>query len=378
MPRLPRFTRGTAPTSRRTADRRCGRTAALNRMPSGRCTASTLITSAPIAASHAVANGPAQNAVKSSTRTPASGRSPDRVRRLRARGACHAAHGVPASRGATQLAVGARRGSGTARAAGSTPRRAAGTNTSRATSCSNARELGAVADDRRRHARLDARVRRSRRRCARASSACSASFTSSARSKRPIIVPSSSSSAMSSRPITPRERMPLRLGDGRDADVAPVAGRLVARDHHPAERCQPAAGKARHQRRHGHERHLDRFEHRHVDGLGDTGARRAPPRGRRAERGERAGDVLAEVAADGQRRPVRVTVRREAAAARLQHFFGEIEAVVGTAVTERGDRDGDERIAAAATCPVRRRSRCRRPRATAPGRPRGAATCAGT
>src|ERR687898_2229286 len=45
-------------------------------MPSGRCTDSTLITSAPIALNQAVANGPDQNAVKSSTETPANGRDP--------------------------------------------------------------------------------------------------------------------------------------------------------------------------------------------------------------------------------------------------------------------------------------------------------------
>ena len=63
----------------------------------------------------------------------------------------------------------------------------------------------------------------------------------------------------------------------------------------------------------------------------------------RAERRERADDVLAEPAADRQRRQVHVPVRGEAAAARLQHLLGEVEAVVGTAVTERGDRDRDER-----------------------------------
>ena len=46
-------------------------------------------------------------------------------------------------------------------------------------------------------------------------------------------------------------------------------------------------------------------------------------------------DVLAEVAADRQRRPPRVPVVGEAAAARLQHLFGEVEAVVGPAVAER-------------------------------------------
>ena len=50
---------------------------------------------------------------------------------------------------------------------------------------------------------------------------------------------------------------------------------------------------------------------------------------------ERAGDVLAEPPADGQRRQVHVPVRRQAAAARLQHLFGELEPVVGAAVTER-------------------------------------------
>ena len=44
-----------------------------NRMPSGRRTPSTLMTSAPSAASTWVAIGPAQNAVKSTTRTPVKG-----------------------------------------------------------------------------------------------------------------------------------------------------------------------------------------------------------------------------------------------------------------------------------------------------------------
>ena len=42
-------------------------------MPSGRWIDSTLMTSAPNAASEFEAAGPAQNAVKSTTRTPASG-----------------------------------------------------------------------------------------------------------------------------------------------------------------------------------------------------------------------------------------------------------------------------------------------------------------
>ena len=42
-------------------------------MPSGRWMDSILITSAPNAASEWVADGPAQNAVKSTTLTPASG-----------------------------------------------------------------------------------------------------------------------------------------------------------------------------------------------------------------------------------------------------------------------------------------------------------------
>ena len=41
-----------------------------------------------------------------------------------------------------------------------------------------------------------------------------------------------------------------------------------------------------------------------------------------------------------------MTVRRQTPAARLQHLFGEIEAVVGSAMAQRGDRDGDERRAA--------------------------------
>ena len=76
----------------------------------------------------------------------------------------------------------------------------------------------------------------------------------------------------------------------------------------------------------------------------NAGARRAPPRRHRTERGERADDVLAEPAADRQRRQVHVPVRGETPAARLQHLFGEVEAVVGTTVTERGDRHRDERL----------------------------------
>ena len=52
-------------------------------MPSGRWTASILITSAPKAANECVAAGPAQNAVKSTTRTPASGASAAMLRRHR-------------------------------------------------------------------------------------------------------------------------------------------------------------------------------------------------------------------------------------------------------------------------------------------------------
>ena len=66
-----------------------------------------------------------------------------------------------------------------------------------------------------------------------------------------------------------------------------------------------------------------------------SGARRAPPRGRGAERGVHAGHELAEPAADRERRTVRVTVAREAPAARLQHLVGELEAVVGPAVADR-------------------------------------------
>lgn len=47
-----------------------------NRMPSGRRTPSILITSAPRAPSSWVATGPAQNAVRSVTRMPDSGRVP--------------------------------------------------------------------------------------------------------------------------------------------------------------------------------------------------------------------------------------------------------------------------------------------------------------
>ena len=232
--------RGTAPTSRRSAGRRCGRTAALKRMPSGRCTDSTLMTSAPIAASHAVANGPDQNAVKSSTRTPASGRSPD-GRVGDARRAVGRGHGACRPRGGGAARDRRHRGSGTARAAGSTTRPVAARTRRAPSSCSNARELGAVADDRGRHPRRRrTRATTSSAVCARVQRCAAMPFTSSARRPRPIIVVSSSSSTRSSRPITERSDRHCCCGDGRDPDVPTVGRRLVARDHHPAERARDA------------------------------------------------------------------------------------------------------------------------------------------
>ena len=161
-------TRGTAPTSRRTSGPRCGRTAALNRMPSGRCTASTLITSAPIAESHAVAAGPAQNAVKSSTFTPASGRSPAApARRRRAARVGHACAPIRFGR-RDQLAVG--HAVESERRARPDPRLARLAHEHVAVDhVVEPRELGAVADDRRGHTRAPHTRRRPPRRCARRS-----------------------------------------------------------------------------------------------------------------------------------------------------------------------------------------------------------------
>ena len=141
-----------------------------------------------------------------------------------------------------------------------------------------------------------------------------------------------------------RQRLPLLGGDGGDADEAAIAGGFVAGDHHPAAPARPPTGKPRHQGRRGHERHLERLEHRHVDDLRHGRARRAVPRGDGAERGERAGDVLAEIAGDGQRREFGVAVIREASTARLQHLLGADEAVVGPAVSDRRDRDRHQRV----------------------------------
>ena len=139
------------------------------------------------------------------------------------------------------------------------------------------------------------------------------------------------------------ECKPLLRRHRRDADVAVVGGRFVTWDHDPPEGHRPAAGKAGHDRRHRHERQLHGLEHRHVDVLGDPSARRPPPRGRRAERREGAGDVLAQAATDGQRSAVGQSVARQTAAARLQHLLRKIETVVGTTVSHRRDRDGDRR-----------------------------------
>ena len=106
--------------------------------------------------------------------------------RVAARSSCPDARPTrrSAGPGATQLAVGARRGSGTARAAGSSPRPAGGRTR-------RARRDGRTAGARRRcrrssPARARRRTRRrSRRRCARASTAAGCAFTSSARLTAP-------------------------------------------------------------------------------------------------------------------------------------------------------------------------------------------------
>ncbi len=168
-------------------------------MPSGRCTASTLMTSAPIARNHAVVKGPAQNAVKSSTATPASGPTAGRI------GTAGAA--------IVGRATGCSLPPAPASARSRTPWKRNGargrihcspgwfTNTSRATRCSlrgSSAPLPTIAAGTRAstHAATTSSAV-----CARVY-ACSASLTSWARVNRPIIVLSSSSSAMSSRPIT--------------------------------------------------------------------------------------------------------------------------------------------------------------------------------
>ena len=301
-------------------------------MPSGRCTASTLITSAPIAASHAVANGPAQNAVKSSTfspradarrRRPAVARAAARAataRRRRVGRGERDGRATPWNRNGARGRIQSRRVAARTRRARRAVRSAAARRRCRRSSPGRARR------------RTRRRPRRPR---ARVVQLCRMPFTSSARPPRPIIVVEL---VVVGQVVAAHRRGTSAshccVGDGRDADVAAVGRRLVARDHHPPERHRPAAREAGHERRRRHERHLHRFEHRHVDVLGHAGTRRPPPRGRRAERRERAGDVLAEAAADRQRRAVRVPVAREAAAARLQHLLGEVEAVVGTAVAD--------------------------------------------
>ena len=150
-----------------------------------------------------------------------------------------------------------------------------------------------------------------------------------------------------------RQRLPLLHGDRRDPHVATFARGLVAGDHHPPKRLLASAGEPRHQRRRRDVRQLDRFEHRRVDRLRDTGARRAPPSGQCAQRAERTDDVLAQPSTDGQRRQMCVAVRGKAAAARLQHLFRQVEPVIGPAVAERGDRNGDERPGARRRCRLR-------------------------
>ena len=136
---------------------------------------------------------------------------------------------------------------------------------------------------------------------------------------------------------------PLRRGDRRDSHEAPVARRFVAGDHDEAEGRAPAAGKVRHQRRYGQHRELHRLELRDVDQLRTTGASGPAPRRCRAQRGERAGYVLTDATADGQRRLTGMAVPRQCAGAGLQNRFGKIESVVGTTVTERRDLDDHQR-----------------------------------
>ena len=156
------------------------------------------MTSAPIAASHAVAAGPAQKAVKSSTRTPTSGRSP-----LGAPGS-RAGAGQPSPDSASLGATSSR---------SATPWKRNGargriqdspgccTSTSRSIKWSNCGSSAPLPT-------MIAGTRASTQASTASSAVCSpvharnAPLTSAARWNRPIIVPSSVSSAMSSRPIT--------------------------------------------------------------------------------------------------------------------------------------------------------------------------------
>ena len=160
-------------------------------------------------ASHAVANGPAQNAVKSSTLQPGERPVADGVAPVVVRPMLRAGHGVAAGVDRRdERAVGdaveaerrARPDPRLARAAART-RRAPTSWSKRGSSAPLPTIVGG-------HPRRRRTRRRSRRRvCARRPARGATSFTSSARMNRPIIVRSSSSAAMSSRPIE-RARAP--------------------------------------------------------------------------------------------------------------------------------------------------------------------------
>ena len=197
----------------------------------------------PSAASHAVETGPAQNAVKSSTVIPASGRSPtgSAVTAPRAGQApvASASEGATSSRSATPWKRNGARGR---------IHRSPGCATSTLRSRKWSKFVSSAPLP-----TIAAGMRASTHAATTSSAVCtvacrrsSAGLTSLARRKRPIIVPSSASSAMSSRPITAASAWPLLRGDGRDADVAVVAGGLVAGDHHPAPTTRPAAREPRH------------------------------------------------------------------------------------------------------------------------------------
>ena len=338
-------------------------------MPSGRCTASTLITSAPIAASHAVANGPGPERGEvehlHARERPLARRRPASATRRRTRAATASRRpraGATSSRSGTPWKRNGARGR-----IHDSP--GCCTNTSRADAAWSKRgQLGAVADDRRRHARRRRTRRRPRRRRARVVQPCS-----DARSLRRRAGTGRSScrarrrSPMSSRPIDLRERLPLRGGDGRDADVAAVAGRLVAGDHHPAE--------ARHAARRGSAPSASARSTNVIciaSSIDTSTVSGTPVRDARHHAVAAPSAANAPVTYSPSCPPTvsggrsvcpwfdRLPLRG------LQHLFGAVEAVVGPAVPDGGDRDRDERSRAVRrACRARRRSRCRPPRATA-------------
>ena len=276
----------------------------------------------------------------------------------------------------------ARRGTGTARAAGSTIRPAAAR-------APRGRSRGRSAGARRRcprrgrHPRLDARRDdlvggvRAGPRAQRVVHFVGAHGTgrSSCRARR--------RSAMSSRPMTPRERLPLLLGHGRDARRSGRRRSARCRGSSPSGSCRAGRPGSRAMSvGRGHERHLDRFEHRHVDDLrrpraATRAATRSPRRARRTRpsRTRRAGRRPSAAADRACPWPARLPLRA------CSTSSVSIEPVVGAAVPDRADRDR--------TRADRRPGRARGPRSPTitmsarcepriRGRRCGAATCGGT